>query len=60
MPHSLLVAWKAPPSNGSPLTAYYIEVGAESGGGGGAGVVKVEACETQHNIVDLKPSTLYR
>ena len=48
-----------PQANGSPVTAYYIEVGVESGLGT-SHVTRVDASETQHSIADLKPNTTYR
>ncbi len=55
----MLVAWNTPQANGSRVTTYYIEVGAESGHGT-SHMIKVEASETQHSITDLKPNTTYR
>lgn len=53
------MAWNVPVANGSPITAYYIEVEVESGHMT-SHVTKVDATETQHTIPDLKPSTAYR
>jgi hypothetical protein len=55
----MLVAWNVPQANGSPVTAYHVEVGVESGQGT-SHVIKVEASETQHAIAELKPNTTYR
>lgn len=55
----MLVAWNVPQTNGSPVTAYYIEVDMESGHGA-SHMIKVNPSETQHTIADLKPNTAYR
>lgn len=53
------MAWNVPLANGSPVTGYYLEVGADSGHVT-SHVIRMGASETQHTIADLKPNTTYR
>lgn len=55
----MLIAWCVPKDNGSPVTAYYVEVGMEAGHGT-SHVIRVATTETQHSIPDLKHNTVYK